>query len=81
MNPIVKDILDDLYKLDPNLKMDENNVVKIIEKMIEAKPNTKFDEKFKEQLRNMIVDKIILSKKVSTLPQKNFLHNFYYFIS
>lgn len=80
MNPIVKDILDDLYKLEPNLKMDENNIVKIIEKMIEAKPDTNFDEKFKEQLRNMIVDKIMFSKKASSLPQKNFLHNFYYFL-
>lgn len=64
MNPEIQKILADLYQIDSSLKSQENEIVKIINELIAAKPDTKFDENFKQQLRARIM------KKISAMPAK-----------
>jgi len=51
----VKNILKDLYKLDPSLKNREPELLEIIEKFVLAKPDTKFDKKFENELKKEIL--------------------------
>jgi hypothetical protein len=51
MNEKVKNILADLFMIDPELKKYEKEVEQAVVNMIEAKPDTKFDESFAAQLK------------------------------
>ena len=62
MDKNIKNILDDLYAIDKDLKKYEKDLIKIIEKLIAAKPNIKFDENFKSQLRTELLEKFSQTK-------------------
>lgn len=47
----IKKILDDLYMIDEDLKKHEKELFKLADQLIKAKPNTKFDQDFKENLK------------------------------
>ncbi|EKE29518.1 MAG: hypothetical protein ACD_2C00156G0008 [uncultured bacterium (gcode 4)] len=56
-----KKILRELYSLDPSLEEKEEKILQILEEMITNKPDTHFDEKFKEELRAKVL--LEVSKK------------------
>lgn len=51
MQEKTQQILQDLYNLDPHFKQHEEQLIRIIAKLLESKPNTKFDQAFAENLR------------------------------
>jgi len=57
METQIKNILDDLYKIDPELKNYEEELKKMIIKLLKSKPDTKFDEKFIQKLKEEILKK------------------------
>lgn len=62
MNAQIKEILEELYLLDSSLKNSEIELVRIISKMIDSKPDTHFSESFKMELKNKIIKQINESK-------------------
>ncbi|MBN2536360.1 MAG: VWA domain-containing protein [Spirochaetales bacterium] len=58
MGKIVQEILTDLYEIDPGLKEKEEELKKIIEKLLSSKPEVKMDKHFKEELKQRILKKI-----------------------
>ncbi len=68
------EILEDIYRIDASLRQNEENLVKIIEEMMELKPDTRFDENFSNELRA----EIIRRARLAGLPrkEKSFLAGF-----
>ena len=62
MTEEIKKILDDLYMADPTLKNQEEKLIKLIEKFIELKPDTKFDAEFARKLKQEILKETAISK-------------------
>lgn len=69
MNTIVKEILNELYKIDNSLIQNEDKLIKIISNMIELKPQISAWDDFKWKLRNEIYDEIT-KMKISNLKSK-----------
>lgn len=70
-------IMSELYKIDPELKKHEKDLKKVVAKMIQTKPNTKFDKNFAKKLK-----KQLLSEKESASSKEiNFYKSFTYFLS
>lgn len=55
MDPKIQKILDDLYAMEPELRSREQEVVRIVNELLAAKPDTKFDEKFRLALRERLL--------------------------
>lgn len=51
MDNQIQNILKDLYELEPNLHKRERELVKIVHEIMSLKPDTKFDDAFRQQLR------------------------------
>jgi len=51
MNPEIKKMLEDLYRLEPGLKAQEPALLKLIDELMASRPDTGFDEEFRERLR------------------------------
>lgn len=51
MNEKIKNILNDLYRIDPDLQKHEEALVSLITELIAAKPDTKFDAEFARNLK------------------------------
>jgi hypothetical protein len=64
MDARIRQILDDLYKIDENLIPHEKDIMGIIEKMIENKPDTQFDTKFQRDLETR------LKAELAKVPEK-----------
>lgn len=58
MDKQIRELLDELYIIDPGLKKYEPGLIKIVDEFISARPNTKFTNEFKEQLRAEILSRI-----------------------
>jgi len=72
----IKQILGDLYKIDKNLKEHESDLMKIISKMIEVKPDTDIDDAFVGRVREELV---LMTRKVDEVKTgKNLWTNFSY---
>jgi hypothetical protein len=56
-NKQIKNLIDELYKIDESLKDYGPQLEKIIAKIIEAKPDVKIDEQFKEELYKQLMVK------------------------
>ena len=54
MDPHMQKILEDIFELDPTLKSQEKQIMGIIEKMTEIKPDSKFDKHFQSELHDRI---------------------------
>lgn len=63
MNQEIQNFLSDLYKIDGDLVKYEKELIKIIENLIQSKPDVKFDDAFKERLKTEIMAKIDELKK------------------
>ncbi|MBN2443035.1 MAG: VWA domain-containing protein [Spirochaetales bacterium] len=66
MSIIIEDILRDLYEIDPELAEKEEELKKIIDKLLSSKPDVTMDEGFKSELRSKIL-------KNMTKKQPNFI--------
>ena len=67
----IKNILDELYKIDPNLREKEENLIKIIAEMIILKPNIKVNQNFKNELREKLYSQIVTKKYQITNNKPN----------
>ena len=63
MNNEIKTFLDELIQADPELKNYQADLERIIITMLKNKPNTNFDEQFKQRLRQELLVKITDLKK------------------
>jgi predicted oxidoreductase (fatty acid repression mutant protein) len=63
MSVNIKDILDELYALDPDLREKESEIKKIIEKMMKNRPEVEINETFRSELREKIMREIASMKK------------------
>ncbi|MFC1622579.1 hypothetical protein ACFL1Y_01105 [Patescibacteria group bacterium] len=57
MKKEIKKFINDLYKLDPGLKNQEQELITLINQMLASQPNAKLDEKFAQVLRDKLVIK------------------------
>lgn len=69
MKKEIQSILQELYGSDKNLIEKEEELIKIINSMIDLKPNVKIDENFKEELRQKIAKEISI-KKMRNIQEK-----------
>jgi len=53
----IQNILDDLYKIDNSFRAHEGELIKIIEKLLAARPEIKLDEEFVSSLRARVLNK------------------------
>ncbi len=74
MNKKITNILSELYTIDPSLKQHEDQLVKIIDKIITQKPNTHFDKAFVASLRRK------LTQQESTPSMNSYFSKFGYLI-
>ena len=69
MNKNIKSIIDDLYAIYPIFKKQEKDLEKLVEKLIEAKPDIKMDKVFVSGLRRSLSAK---ADEMSTATPKKF---------
>ena len=55
----IKQILKDLYKIDPSLEKHEQELIKIIKKLQMDKPDIKLNKKFARELKNSLMEKTV----------------------
>jgi len=67
-NKFIQDILNDLYQLDQSLMKHEKEIINTIKKMIALKPDSKFSDEFKDNLKNTILAAIKSDWKSSSAP-------------
>lgn len=65
MPDIIRDILNDLYAVEPTLAQRESELVPIIQKLLAAKPNAHVDPAFREELRQKLLHRLAVR---STTP-------------
>jgi len=75
----ILEILQELYKIDPRLQMEEEKLKPVVERMLEIKPNANFDENFKLNLRNKIIAEMHGMKRKK--EQRRILFGIGYFVS
>ena len=63
MSVNTRDILEELYALDPTLREKEAEIKKIIERMIKNRPEVEINETFRSELREKIMREIATMKK------------------
>ncbi len=63
MSVNTKDILEELYALDPDLRQKETKITKIIERMIQKRPEVEINEVFRSELREKIMQEIHAVRK------------------
>lgn len=69
MENLIKEIMDELFVIDPGLKKYQKELEATMAKMIANKPQDKFDEKFKEELKmKLLVRAEELEKEKSVRP-------------
>lgn len=65
----LKEVLENLYNWNPKLKNQEDKLIKLINLMIEAKPDTKFDSVFAESLKkDLLSHRILIDEEKNSLP-------------
>ena len=70
----LKKILEDLYAVDENLRHYEKELVQIICDIVELKPEVKFDENFRLQLRAQLMERAVqLAQEKSVQPAGSLL--------
>lgn len=63
----IKIILEDLYAIDRDFRAYENELKKIIERLLMIKPDVEFDNEFREKLRIELFNKITETKDKKTI--------------
>jgi len=73
----LKQLLSELYELDPGLREHENSLIQLISRMEEIKPDTKFDQAFVARLRAEIIKKeqlVVNSSSLNKIFNFNFMN-------
>ena len=78
MKKNTQSILKDLYKLDPELKKQEKKLIKLIEKLLSAKPDLKINSEFARMLRVRLIEKA--EKLKITSPSLSFINTLKRFV-
>lgn len=73
MEKHIQQILEDIYQYDSSLKDRESELISIIQEILMLKPDTKFDDVFREQLRARLMNKIKFTE-----PKKIFMRKLNY---
>lgn len=69
MNDKIKQILSDLYAIDGELAQHEKELIAIVEKLLESKPDVKFDDRFVERLKTELLQQAeLLEAKKQAKP-------------
>ena len=76
MNNEIQKILDDLYQIDASFKQYEKQLLKIINELIIAKPETLLDESFRQELKVKLISRAEELKKQSSLTGQKTTFNF-----
>lgn len=63
MSVNTRDILEELYALDPTLREKESEIKKIIDKMIKNRPEVEINETFRAELRKKIMHELTSMRK------------------
>lgn len=63
MSVNTRDILEELYALDPTLREKEAEIKKIIDRMIKNRPEVEINETFRSELREKIMREIAATRK------------------
>jgi len=74
MEQNIKNILEDLYSVDSNLRQHEDDLIKIIKTLLAARPKAEYDQAFKQELRAQLLEKFdqIKNQKKETNLKINF---------
>lgn len=74
MDENIKNILNDLYSVDQNLRQHEKDLIEIIKTLLAARPEAKYDPNFKQELRAQLLAKFeqIKNKESVTNTKINF---------
>jgi len=70
MNERIEQLLNELMQMDPSLKGQEASMKKTIEQLLSAKPESDYDEKFAQELKEKILAEFSKQKK----PKKSYPH-------
>lgn len=70
-NTIIKNILADLYELDPSLREKEIELIKTIENLLDSQLAVQYDENFQIKLKELILEKINQSPIEKSSTWKN----------
>jgi hypothetical protein len=73
-NNKINKILEDLYKIDPELQKQEKDLKEIIKKLLDSKPEVKIDQKFVQDLRK----KILQGEDKKVAFKLNYMNKFIY---
>ena len=76
MDNEIKKILEDLYSIDGSLKKQETELIKIIKALIASRPEAKYDENFRQQLRADLLEKFSQLKEKDNNYKKSFNFKF-----
>ncbi|MFH1412459.1 MAG: hypothetical protein ABIG10_00315 [bacterium] len=76
MEQIIKEVLDDLYRLDPNLIKQEKELVKIIKAIMKSKPKAAMTKNFKDSLKAELLARVTKTAEPETNKFKlNYMSN------
>lgn len=73
MNDQIKNLLDDLYKIDSGFKKYEKELIEFINQLVTLKPQSELDENFRENLKAKILAK---AEQIKNNETKNFNFGF-----
>lgn len=73
MDKQIKQILSELYDIDPLLENNEKELIKIIKKLLASRPDTKFDKNFAKRLRADLLTKEGKTFNMNLLQKFGFL--------
>lgn len=59
----MKQLLEELYKIEPELREKEGQIEEIVAQMLVHKPITKVSENFKKVLKNRLISEMALRKE------------------
>lgn len=73
----IKQILEDIYMIDPSLKNQEKQLIKIIKEFEASQPDTNFDEKFAQALKQELLTRIRdMEENKTSFSAKKIIFNF-----
>lgn len=73
MDKQIKQILSEIYDIDPRLEDNERELINIIKKLLASRPDTKFDKAFAKRLRTELVAKERKTLNMSLFQKLGFL--------
>lgn len=74
----LKQVLEELYAIDPTLKQQESRLAEIINDIIKLKPETRLDEKFFKRLRTQILTETGAASQANEVLIANHMNKFIY---